>query len=274
MQNDKEELKLIHFLIEDINLTKNRIKNANEQAIDIEIDLLNQQVLSLYSALKQYKNASSLRSIPVPPIVEKTEAPIPPAPQPKPAEQPREEEKKPIIVEAEKPVELKPEPQSAPIKVEETMLPEEKKATEQILEIKEIVKPEAIKIEYNTTTTEQGHEEKADLTLNQKLQSNSESLNDKFAKQHTVKNLSDKLKLSPISDLRSGISLNQKVAFIKQLFGDDDKEYKQVVTFLNNSKNFSEAKFYIQQEIIPKYKWDEANPLAEEFMELVYRKFL
>jgi len=259
MQNDKEELKLIQFLIEDINLTKNRIKNGNEQAIDIEIDLLNQQVLSLYNALKQYKNASSLKPTPVTLVVEKTEAPVPPAPQPKPVE---------------KPVELKPEPQSAPVKAEEVILPEEKKATQQILEIKEEIRPEAIKIEYNTVVPEPAHEEKADLTLNQKPHTNSESLNDKFAKQHTVKNLSDKLKLSPIADLRSGISLNQKVAFIKQLFGDDDKEYKQVVTFLNNSKNFSEAKFYIQQEIIPKYKWDKTSPTVEEFMELVYRKFL
>lgn len=111
-------------------------------------------------------------------------------------------------------------------------------------------------------------------SLNEKLAGQSKtSLNDKF-QTHVKKNLADKLKLSPISDLRTAININQRVAFINQLFKGDDKEFKNVVSTVNGFKNFSEAKFFIQSEVSPRFSWNDEDAAVQEFMELVYRKFL
>ena len=273
MQNDFQGIELIQFLTEEINLTKNRLKNANEAAINIEIDLLNQQVLSLYNAIQKYKNvevqspAEKIQPVERVKLVEKATPEI----KAQPAEEPKILEKPAQAPKAGPKPELQEKIEKEVLAPVAEVLLEEQKATPQILEIKEEKKPESIVIEYKATAPEPAE---AGISLNQKLHSNSQSLNDKFAKQQTVKNLSDKLKLSPITDLRTGISLNQKLSFIKQLFSGDDSEYKKVVTLLNNSKNFTEAKYYIQNEIEPKHGWNEGNPLVEEFMELVYRKFL
>jgi hypothetical protein len=112
-----------------------------------------------------------------------------------------------------------------------------------------------------------------ELSLNEKHSNSSSSLNDKFQGQ-VKKNLADKLKLSPISDLKTAISLNQRIAFINKLFNGDDKEYKKVLNFITDSRNFSEAKYYLQSEVGPVHNWNEQDELVQEFMELVYRKFL
>ena len=113
--------------------------------------------------------------------------------------------------------------------------------------------------------------------MNEKLQSSAkaqESLNEKFAQNDVKKTLADKMKLGPISDLKSAIALNQKIAFTNALFGGDDKEFKKALAFLNNCTNFSEAKFYLQSDVAKRHGWDDNNPLVEEFTELVYRKFI
>lgn len=113
----------------------------------------------------------------------------------------------------------------------------------------------------------------AEKSLNEKLATSQTSLNDKF-QSHVKKNLADKLKLSPISDLRTAININQRVAFINKLFKGDDKEFKNVVTTVNGFRNFSEAKFFVQSEVAPRFSWNENDDTVQEFMELVYRKFL
>jgi hypothetical protein len=119
---------------------------------------------------------------------------------------------------------------------------------------------------------------KNELSLNEKLSGQTEqasSLNERLAtQQESKKNLAEKLKLAPISDLKSAISLNQKVLFINQLFNGDDKEFQKVVKFVNGCRNFSEAKFFLQSDVSKQFNWQEDNATVEEFMELVYRKFL
>lgn len=115
-------------------------------------------------------------------------------------------------------------------------------------------------------------EDKNEDALNKKFGGHA-SLNDRFqGEKKSV--LADKIKLTPINDLKSAINLNQKVAFIKELFGGDQKAYKKTIDFVNKCKNYSEAKFYVQSEIKAHHNWKEDEPLGKEFMDLVYRKFL
>lgn len=100
------------------------------------------------------------------------------------------------------------------------------------------------------------------------------SLNEKFSRENMNRMLADKLKLTPVSDLKSAISINQQAAFIDQLFKGNKKEYKRSIEFLNKCGNYSEAKFYIHSELSNKYQWKVDNKLVEELIELVYRRFL
>ncbi len=101
-----------------------------------------------------------------------------------------------------------------------------------------------------------------------------QSLNDRLRDQGTRKNLADKLKLSPIHDLRVGITLNQKIAFIRDLFKGDEGEYRKVIMAINGMKNYAEAKYYLEHDVAQTHGWNMANPLAEELSEVVYRRFL
>ncbi|MEX0966570.1 MAG: hypothetical protein WD077_04995 [Bacteroidia bacterium] len=109
-----------------------------------------------------------------------------------------------------------------------------------------------------------------------------QSLNERFAGRTALHQrlgksqpgMADKFKLTPIADLKSAISLNKKIAFINDLFKGNQKEYRKTIDFLNKSGNYSEARFYLQSELKPKYDWKDSDPLYLELQELVQRKFL
>lgn len=128
--------------------------------------------------------------------------------------------------------------------------------------------------ETNTFLASEAVPEKQEPISQEKPVTEGRSINERFAQQQVKKNLADKLKLSPIKDIKSAMSLNQRISFIKNLFKGNDEEFTKTVSFINNLKSFNEAKFYIQSEVSNKNGWDEENPLVQEFMELVYRKFV
>ena len=196
------------------------------------------------------------------------EKPVPePVPE-KPQAEPVVTRPEPVIIEAPKTVvfdtpavvwEPAPQPVAAEKDTEEIKEPE---IVETVIKTK---KPISSKLE-RLKSDEQ--------SLNEKLYSPQVSLNERLAGGNVKRNLADKLKLSPISDLRSALSINQKAAFISKLFNGEEKEFKRVLNFISESRNFSEAKYYLQSEIGKQYNWQEDNEVVQEFMELVYRKFL
>ncbi|MDQ3072634.1 MAG: hypothetical protein M3Q97_05170 [Bacteroidota bacterium] len=173
------------------------------------------------------------------------------------------------IGRAEKPTEKTPEGRS--FVANETRLPSqvETSSTGSKEEIQS-----GFKQEENNSDQKQAPKSRPENPQNDVAPRDKVSINDRFAQQHVKKNLADKLKLSPISDLRTAIGINQRIAIINNLFGGNDKEYKKSMQFINNCKNFSEAKYYLQTDIATVYSWNEESPLVQDFMELVYRKFL
>jgi hypothetical protein len=69
------------------------------------------------------------------------------------------------------------------------------------------------------------------------------------------------------------IGLNDRIAFVKNLFDGDQENYNRVVSQLNTFKNVKEAKKFITKMVKPDYNWSEQEELEMRFMEIIERKF-
>jgi len=92
----------------------------------------------------------------------------------------------------------------------------------------------------------------------------------------SLKNVIDEKPLS-LNDqhLKSiNIGLNDKIAFVKYLFGDSNEDYNRVLSQLNTFSTFEEAKDFIDEIIKPDYNnWDGVDDYSERFIEIVAKKF-
>ena len=85
--------------------------------------------------------------------------------------------------------------------------------------------------------------------------------------------LSDLAFSRPIKSIVDGVSLNQKFVFIGRLFEGDINAYNKAVEELDNCLNFGEAKNLMNKALATKYNWIMAAEEANDFLEVVGRKF-
>jgi hypothetical protein len=82
------------------------------------------------------------------------------------------------------------------------------------------------------------------------------SLNDKFAK-------------------GIEIDLNDRIAFVKHLFGNSNEDYNRVLNQLITFDNFYETRNFIEEMVKPDYNnWEGKDDYAERFMDIIEKKFL
>lgn len=81
------------------------------------------------------------------------------------------------------------------------------------------------------------------------------------------------LKLKPIDDLKSGIGLNEKFLFIRELFNNDHLAYADAIEQLNASNTLEEAENIIAEKLLPVYQWDLETEAAVSFLHLIFRRF-
>ncbi len=81
--------------------------------------------------------------------------------------------------------------------------------------------------------------------------------------------LNDKLLNSSIQ-----IGLNDRIAFVNDLFNFSQSEFNQVLSRLNSCKNKQEALNYIHYTVKPNYNWNGKEELEERFILIIERKFL
>lgn len=77
----------------------------------------------------------------------------------------------------------------------------------------------------------------------------------------------------PIKSIADAISLNQKFIFIGRLFDGDISSYNKSLEELDGCVNFNEAKNLMNKSLAPKYNWIMAAEEADEFLEIVSRKY-
>lgn len=98
-----------------------------------------------------------------------------------------------------------------------------------------------------------------------------ESINDKL-KQHKTE-LVERLKETPVKDLRKAIGINDRFLFISELFRGDEAMYERCIKTINSFNIYPEAEYWITRELKVKLGWSDDNPAVQHFDQLVKRRF-
>lgn len=69
------------------------------------------------------------------------------------------------------------------------------------------------------------------------------------------------------------IGLNDRIAFVKNLFNGEQEDFNRVVSQLNSFKTEKEAKKFIEKMVKPDYNWAEHEVLEQRFFDIIARKF-
>ena len=101
------------------------------------------------------------------------------------------------------------------------------------------------------------------------------TVNDTFlGKTHEVNNLAKQFQeKKKIQSLHTGININQRFVFIKELFGGNSEVYNQVIERLDVATSLDAADSIIKEEAYSKFDWENKEDKAIEFMEILSRKF-
>ncbi len=113
------------------------------------------------------------------------------------------------------------------------------------------------------------HQKQEDLTLNGQFQT-SKSLNDDTQASETLQDSQSK---SKIEGILSVISLNQRYLFINRLFSQNGESFQHAIDELELCKDYSEAKELMMKKYVTKFNWDVTSNEAEEFFEILKRRF-
>ena len=71
------------------------------------------------------------------------------------------------------------------------------------------------------------------------------------------------------------IDLNDRLAFIKHLFGNSSEDYNRVLNQLITFDTFNETREFVQEMVKPDYNnWDGKQEYEERFMDIIEKKFL
>ena len=98
-----------------------------------------------------------------------------------------------------------------------------------------------------------------------------ESLNDKLKQGKTE--LVERLKETPVKDLRKAIGINDRFHFINELFRGDENMYERCIKTINNFNIYAEAEYWITRELKVKLGWNNNSETVQHFDQLVKRRF-
>jgi hypothetical protein len=70
------------------------------------------------------------------------------------------------------------------------------------------------------------------------------------------------------------VGLNDRIAFVNQLFDGSQQDFNRVVSQLNSFKTEEEAKNFIYEFVKPDYDWSNKEEFEQRLINLIERKFL
>lgn len=111
----------------------------------------------------------------------------------------------------------------------------------------------------------------APKNLNHQVNTEESSLNDLH--KATITELADRLQDTPVKDLKKAIGINDRYLYINELFNGNEAMFERTLKTLNGFSILPEAEFWIQRELKLKMGWKEENPLVQQFIQLVKRRF-
>ncbi len=122
------------------------------------------------------------------------------------------------------------------------------------------------------------NEEKANpLDFDIPKETNIQNEREKLLAEMEVKPKDIEPKPVPLNDkLAHGISidLNDRIGFVKNLFGNSDEDYNRVLNQLITYDNFEEARNFIEDMVKPDYgDWEGKEDYEQRFIEIIEKKF-
>ncbi|MFN0728769.1 hypothetical protein [Polaribacter gochangensis] len=158
--------------------------------------------------------------------------------------------------------------------VEEFAIDKEEKEEPSIKVAEEITEQPFDELEQTLFSAESVEEksvtkDKKTITLEEELNDtiSIEVAADLFEKPAIKKSLNDQLQQN------IHIGLNDRIAFVKNLFDGSQEEFNRVVSQLNTIKTAKEAKKFINKMVKPEYDWSNQEEYEERFFEIIERKF-
>jgi len=109
---------------------------------------------------------------------------------------------------------------------------------------------------------------KASILAEKISPSESQHINETLAQQKTGSDLSSKLQTAPLTSIASGIGLNDKFLYIRELFKGESDLYNSVIKYLDTAESLEEALEFIQKN----FEWNEKNETAQKFVGLLHRR--
>lgn len=101
------------------------------------------------------------------------------------------------------------------------------------------------------------------LTINEKMS----------AKLAEMAGVGSQVQPQPISDLKQGITLNDKLLFIKELFNGYSLAYSEAIEILNRFASFNEAELFLKKNYVVKNAWDKKPETVDKFYSLLKRRY-
>jgi hypothetical protein len=246
-------------------------KNHPNQIPVIELDLMKQSIRTIYQRLhdlSKYQDKASDASIKQPVEVPVAITSVP------------QVEEKIKIVEPEPIKELKA-PEIVEAKIE-TVIPAEIKAEKIVVEepvtFQNVEKMEALQPK-NEKRIEVIKEQKAKTLFDDHIATvaekfnHEESIYDRLSKNTQAATVADSIVQEPVEHLHQSIGINERFAFINELFGGDAELYASSIKHLDSLPNYEEARFYLHGELADLFFWNKQSSAFLKLSGLLKRKW-
>ncbi len=109
-------------------------------------------------------------------------------------------------------------------------------------------------------------------TVADKYKNIPQSLNERLRTTATDNSIAAKLQQDPIKELRSSIGLNEKILFVKELFNENNEEYRNVLSKLDSMPDLTTA-MELVNALQLRYSWDDSKESYKLFINYIKRRF-
>ena len=225
------------YLQKEIDFLKLLISRFHEQEIinDLELDVALQKTQDVYEQLLRIK------LLPEEGVDKMKKAPSEPEPKPKP---------KPVAAEVNIPAPVEvPAPKNIVIEQEKII-------------VKETLPP------VHEEKKQQADSAKSAILAEKISPSDFHPINETLAQKKTGSDLSSKLQTAPLTSISSGIGLNDKFLFIRELFHGDSDLYNNTIRHIDAVDSLAAALDFIHLH----FEWDENNETTQKFINLLQRR--
>ncbi|SKB46316.1 hypothetical protein [Daejeonella lutea] len=99
------------------------------------------------------------------------------------------------------------------------------------------------------------------------------TVNDLLSRNISQATIASQFNLRQTKDLKSLISLNDKLSFVRDLFNGYSLAYSEAIELLNRFDSFEAADNFLKQNYASKNNWGAKQDVADKFYEILNRRF-